>query len=39
MLGHAGKTIDVLKIDIEHAEFDTLIPILESGRFPSVNQV
>ena len=38
-LGHSDRAIDIFKIDIEGSEFAALIPVLESGKFPKVNQV
>lgn len=38
-LGHADRTIDVLKIDIEGSEHEALMPAIRSGVFSRVNQL
>ncbi|CAM9423907.1 unnamed protein product [Chrysoparadoxa australica] len=38
-LGHEGRRIDILKIDIEGAEFEVLTPPLLAGTWPDIRQV
>lgn len=38
-LGHEGKIIDYLKMDIEGGEWDVLAEILKSGMMPKVRQL
>ncbi|XP_046577914.1 probable methyltransferase-like protein 24 isoform X2 [Haliotis rubra] len=39
MLGHANKTIDVLKIDVETSEWPSVKDLVESGVLSSVRQL
>ena len=39
MLGHQGVAVEVLKIDVEGAEYATILPLVESGHFQDVRQL
>jgi Methyltransferase domain len=40
-LGHADRSVslEILKLDVEGAEWSTLVPLLEQGDFPFARQV
>lgn len=39
MLGHEGRAVEVLKIDVEGAEYDLLMPLIQSRAFDFVRQL
>ena len=39
MLGHQGRMVEALKIDVEGAEYAPILPAVEAGRFDHVRQL
>ena len=39
MLGHDNRRVEVLKCDVEGAEYDLLLPLVESGQFNFTRQL